>query len=50
VDQDYLGVDKTYYRPTDRGYEAEIKAWMASLRQPPAAADANDEHQSGSDR
>ena len=22
--QDYLGVDKTYYEPTDRGYEAEI--------------------------
>jgi putative ATPase len=25
VAQDYLGVDKTYYEPTDRGYEAEIK-------------------------
>ena len=25
VEQDYLGVDKTYYEPTDRGYEAEIK-------------------------
>jgi putative ATPase len=24
VAQDYLGVDKTYYEPTDRGYEAEI--------------------------
>jgi putative ATPase len=24
VDQDYLGIDKTYYNPTDRGYEAEI--------------------------
>jgi putative ATPase len=24
VEQDYLGVDKTYYTPTDRGYEAEI--------------------------
>ena len=24
VRQDYLGVDKTYYSPTDRGYEAEI--------------------------
>jgi putative ATPase len=24
VKQDYLGVDKTYYTPTDRGYEAEI--------------------------
>lgn len=26
VAQDYLGVDRTYYEPTDRGYEAEIKA------------------------
>ena len=24
VKQDYLGVEKTYYTPTDRGYEAEI--------------------------
>ena len=24
VEQDYLGVDKTYYTPTDRGYEAQI--------------------------
>jgi putative ATPase len=24
VEQDYLGVDKIYYTPTDRGYEAEI--------------------------
>ena len=25
VAQDYLGADKKYYEPTDRGYEAEIK-------------------------
>jgi putative ATPase len=56
VDQDYLGVDKTYYRPTERGYEAEIRARMARLRQPPAAADgpdvsdgANDPPAAGSD-
>lgn len=24
VEQDYLGVDKVYYEPTDRGYEVEI--------------------------
>jgi putative ATPase len=24
VEQDYLGVDKVYYRPTDRGYEAQV--------------------------
>jgi len=37
--QDYLGVDKQYYRPTDRGTEkmfaerlAEIRRWRARLR------------------
>ena len=32
VEQDYLGVDKTYYTPTQRGYEkriAEYLAWLA---------------------
>jgi putative ATPase len=37
VDQDYLGVDKTYYEPSDRGYEAEIRErlhqWRASAEQ-----------------
>jgi len=28
VDQDYLGVDKTFYRPTDRGYEKTIQRYM----------------------
>jgi putative ATPase len=28
VDQDYLGVDKTYYTPTDRGYEKTIRQYM----------------------
>ncbi|MBN2269794.1 MAG: replication-associated recombination protein A, partial [Sedimentisphaerales bacterium] len=27
-DQDYLGVDKTYYAPTDRGYEKHIAAYL----------------------
>ncbi len=34
-DQDYLGVDKTYYTPTDRGYEKHIAAylkWVAKLQ------------------
>jgi putative ATPase len=34
IRQDYLGVDKIYYEPTDRGYEAEIaerlKQWRSS--------------------
>jgi len=33
VAQDYLGVDKEYYQPTDRGFEAELRqrldAWRA---------------------
>ena len=28
VEQDYLGVDKIYYDPVDRGYEAEIRKRM----------------------
>jgi putative ATPase len=32
VDQDYLGVDKTYYTPTDRGYEAEIMQRLETFR------------------
>ncbi|NLE59377.1 MAG: replication-associated recombination protein A, partial [Planctomycetes bacterium] len=31
VEQDYLGVDKTYYTPTDRGHEAVMRAYLASL-------------------
>ena len=36
VEQDYLGVDKTYYVPTDRGHEAAMAKRMASLRAGPA--------------
>ncbi|HEX3149647.1 MAG TPA: replication-associated recombination protein A, partial [Gemmataceae bacterium] len=32
VVQDYLGVDKTYYEPTDRGYEAEIAERLAEWK------------------
>lgn len=35
VDQTYLGVDKTYYSPVERGYEKKIKdylAWLESQR------------------
>ncbi len=28
VDQDYLGIDKTFYHPTDRGYEKTIQKYM----------------------
>ena len=30
--QDYLGVEKTYYEPTDRGHEAKLKARLAEFR------------------
>ena len=33
VRQDYLGVDKLYYEPTDRGYEAEIAQRLSAWRQ-----------------
>jgi putative ATPase len=33
VDQDYLGVDREYYQPTDRGLEAELRRRLEELRQ-----------------
>jgi putative ATPase len=35
VQQDYLGLEKTYYRPTDRGYEAQIARRLEELRKNP---------------
>ncbi|HEX2972836.1 MAG TPA: replication-associated recombination protein A [Tepidisphaeraceae bacterium] len=32
VKQDYLGVDRVYYEPTDRGLEAELRRRLQSLR------------------
>ncbi len=32
-DQDYLGVDKTYYSPTDRGYEKHLAAYLKWVKQ-----------------
>lgn len=32
VDQDYLGVEKTYYEPVDRGYEAELRRRLEEWR------------------
>jgi len=32
VDQDYLGVDRRYYEPVDRGFEAELRKRMEELR------------------
>ncbi len=33
VPQEYLGVDKTYYEPTNRGYEQRISQYLAWIRQ-----------------
>ncbi len=33
VPQDYLGVDKTYYQPTNRGYEQRIGQYLEWIRQ-----------------
>src|SRR5207237_10657725 len=32
VDQEYVPTDKRYYEPTDRGFEAQIKARLDELR------------------
>lgn len=32
VDQDYLGVDREFYRPVDRGFEATLKKRLEELR------------------
>ena len=36
VEQDYLGVDKTYYEPVDRGFESQIKQRLSGLGVYPA--------------
>lgn len=33
VDQDYLGIDREYYHPTSRGYEAQMATRLAELKQ-----------------
>lgn len=32
VAQDYLGVDRTYYRPVDRGFEAELQKRLVEIK------------------
>lgn len=33
VDQDYLGVDRSYYRPVNRGFEAELQQRMETINE-----------------
>src|SRR5688572_16102964 len=50
VQQDYLGVDKTYYQPTEHGYEEEIADRLRRLRAHLSAkSDSADANNSGSD-
>jgi putative ATPase len=37
VEQDYLGVDRIYYEPVNRGYEVQIAERLAKLRARPAS-------------
>jgi putative ATPase len=38
VSQEYLGVERVFYEPVDRGYEAEIRRRLERLRSIDAAA------------
>lgn len=33
AEQDYLGVDRTYYEPVDRGFESELKRRLVTIRE-----------------
>ena len=43
IEQDYLGVDKMYYDPVERGYEAEIRRRMGARNAQQAEPDAGKE-------
>jgi len=46
VEQDYLGVDKVYYRPSERGHEAEMSDYLERFRRLREAA-ASEPEESG---
>jgi putative ATPase len=33
ANQEYLGVDKSYYKPTDRGFEVELSKRLEWIKQ-----------------
>jgi putative ATPase len=45
VQQDYLGVARSYYNPTQRGEEARLAKWLRQRRQSSEAADPGQESQ-----
>lgn len=46
VNQDYLGVERTYYEPVDRGFEAELRRRLREIRQRRSATADGDGSQS----
>jgi putative ATPase len=51
VEQDYLGVEKVFYRPTDRGHEAVMAEYLRKigrLRSQPGAVESPEEPDPGS--
>jgi putative ATPase len=47
VQQEYLGVDKTYYRPTGRGYERQMAEYLRQIRGNTAAGDVKQDPSAG---
>ena len=41
--QDYLGIEREYYQPVDRGFEKELQARLASIRKKLCAAKESNE-------
>ena len=41
--QDYLGVDRVYYEPVDRGFESELKQRLETIRKKLSAGKSTDE-------
>ena len=47
VEQDYLGVDKQYYVPTDRGYEAQMRTFLNRVHRRRSVGNAGGAPQDG---
>lgn len=43
VDQDYLGVDRRYYEPVDRGFESELRRRLDEIREKRSTASESDQ-------
>lgn len=47
VEQEYLGVDRQFYQPSDRGYEQHIRAWLEWLKSDGSAPQPEPGHAKG---